>query len=270
MKLSRILSIALSSTLAVAIFAQSEEVIIPFDDASLEKELHIKVFQGDITIKGTNRQDVSVTYEIIEDEKEPNPVSTDEQGLKKISGGNLDLEMSSNDNLAQIKSHNWNKNIRLTIDVPTSIQLNIQKNIGGNVMVSDVEGKINIENNVGDIEVKNTVGMVSASTNAGDITCHFKEIPEAQNMLFTTTTGKIDLSLPSQFAANLKLKTDMGDIYSDLDLQMVKKELEPKTKEDGGSFKFFHSDYTFATINGGGPELTIKSKLGSIYLRAST
>ena len=265
----RIFLTALLCTLTMTIFAQSEEVTIPFDDATSDKELHIKIFQGEITIQGTNRQDILVTYEVIEDEKEEALSSTDKEGLKKISGGNLDLEMSSDNNLAEIKSHNWNKNIRFSIEVPTSIRLNIQKNIGGNVLVSDVKGNINIENNVGDIEVKSIVGMVSASTNAGDITCHFKEIPEAQNMLFTTTTGKIDLSLPALFAANLKLKTDMGDIYSDLDLQMVKKELEPKTKDDGDSFKFFHSDYTFATLNGGGPELTIKSKLGSIYLRAS-
>ena len=265
----RIFLTAIISTIAITIFAQSEEVAIPFADATSDKELHVKIFQGDITIKGTNRKDVLVTYEVIDKEKESTPVTEDKQGLKKISGGNLDLEMTSNSNVAKIKSHNWNRSIRLSIEVPTNIQLNIQKNIGGNISIADISGDVNIENNVGNIETENISGIVSASTNAGDIKCHFKEILNAQNMLFTSTTGKIDLSLPPQFAADLKLKTDMGDIYSDLDLQIVKKESEPETKDDAGNFRFLHSDYTYATVNGGGPELTIKSKLGNIYLRTS-
>ena len=79
--------------------------------------------------------------------------------------------------------------------------------------------------------------------------------------------SEIDVSLPAEYAASLKMKTDWGDIYSDLEI--TTQEVKPEFKKDdsGKGFKMFSDSWTYGTINGGGPELTLKTQMGSIYLR---
>ncbi len=252
-----------------ALRGQSDVVNIPLDDPAGAKKLKLNIFQGSVEILGKDRGDVLVEYKVVGSEEEDELTSTETEGLRKVSGSNLELEMSSEDNIVHIESQNWNKNIHFSIEVPRDIQISIQKNIGGKVSIADVKGNLNIENNVGDVEVKNAHGIVNASANAGNITCHFTEIPEPKNMLFTSMTGKIDLSFPPQFAANLKLKTDMGDIYSDLDFTMENRVQGPESESKDGKFRYFHSDFTYAILQGGGPEITVRSKMGNIYLRES-
>ncbi len=250
------------------LMAQSDEVLIPLNGDHANHRLKINIFQGEITVKGTERQDVKANYAVItQDSNDSDSFSTDKNGLKKISGGNLDLEMSSSGNTTLIKSHNWNKNIRFEIEVPKNMDINIQKNIGGSVTVVDVQGSVNIENNVGDVVTKNIRGIVNASTNAGALKIHFAEIPEAKNMMFTTTTGSIDISLPPQFDVDLVLKTEMGEIYSDLDLTIENKVPSPSSEQKDGVFKYSHSDHTYAKVGSGGPEISVTSRMGSIYLR---
>ena len=251
----------------ISAMSQSDEVTIPFDDPSAEKKLKIDLFQGDITITGTDRKDVLVKYEVTKEDEEPDNEGSDHQGLKKISGSNLDLEMSSAGNTAVIESHNWNQNIIFTIEVPSNTNLNVQKNIGGQVNVENLNGSINIENNIGDVVAKNMGGVVNASTNAGNVEVHFSSIPDSKNMMFTSTTGNVDLSLPAAFAADLKLKTDMGDIYSDLEIVIDDNAEKATTESKDGTFKYFNSHWTNASLNGGGPGITLRTKLGNIYLR---
>ena len=249
-------------------WGQTDKVLIPLDDPTASKELKINIFQGEIKVSGTDRQDVEAFYEVITNkDDEDTDEGGDHQGLRKISGGNLDLQMSSEDNVVAIQSQNWNKNIMLNIQVPRDMDVNIQKNIGGSVSVSDVRGTINIENNIGDVITKNIDGVVNASTNAGKLEIHFASIPTAKNMMFTSTTGSVDVTLPSQFDVDLILKTDMGEIYSDLDLIVENKVQPPASEKKEGVFKYSHRDHTYAKVGAGGPEITIISKLGSIYLR---
>ncbi len=249
-------------------FTQSNEVNIPFENPSSEKQLKIEIFQGDISIKASNRNDISVKYTIEEGESDED-TGQEHEGLRKISGTNLDLEMSCENNKAKISSHNWNKNLRFEIEVPKNIHLNIHKNIGGDISVESVVGNVNIENNVGNIVTNMIAGIVNASTNAGDLKIHFAEIPESKNMMFSSTTGSIDLTLPAAHKTTLKMKTEMGEIYSDLEIDVQQKNNAVEESNEGKHFRYFNNSWTHGTLNGGGDEITIRTKMGNVYLRGN-
>lgn len=252
----------------LSVFAQSDQVTIPIEDNTAGIILKINLFQGKISVKGSDRADVFVKYAAITSDEDADHNEIEEKnGLKKISGGNLDLEMTGDGNTVTIESSNWNKNIDFIIEVPRKMDLNIQKNIGGNVDIENIEGTVNVENNIGDVSISNVTGTVNASTNAGSVKVAFTEIPDPKNMMFTSTTGDIDVAIPSGFGVNLALKTDMGDIYSDLDLTIENKVQEPSREQDEGFFKYSQSNHTYAKVGAGGPELTLVTKLGNIYLR---
>ena len=150
--------------LTTSLFSQSEQVNIPFQDATAAKQLKIDIPMGEIRIKGTNRKDILVRYETSEEEEEQQDETSVEKnkGLKKIAGSNLNLEMTCSENVATIRASNWYRYLILDIEVPQNIALDIQKNIGDTVWVSNISGNVNIEINVGDIIAEGIKGLVNA------------------------------------------------------------------------------------------------------------
>lgn len=255
--------------IATSLFSQSDVVNIPFEDAGAAKKLKIHIPQGNIKIIGSDRQDILVRYHVTNEEEEETDRENEgkNKGLKRIAGSNLNLEMACQNNIAEITSSNWHRYLILDIEVPRNITLDIQKNIGDTIWIENISGNLNIENNVGDIIAKRISGLVNASTNAGSILVEFDKITSDKTMRLLSTTGQIDVSLPANHAANLKLKTDMGEIYSDLDISLQKSNIQSDTKNNNGDFSYFNDSWTSALLNGGGPEIALKTKLGNIYLR---
>ncbi len=250
------------------VYGQIETVKIPFENPAGVKKLKVDLFQSSIKIKGSDRQDILVKYEIMQHQEDRDAGNSGKAaGLKKISGSNVNLEMTCQNNVASIHAKNWNRYIAVEIEVPRNIELDIHKNMGDTILIEKISGNINIENNIGEIIVKNVSGIVNASNTAGNIYVHFDKIPAAKAMIFNSTTGEVDLTLPSNYKADLKMKTEMGEIYSDLDLVIKKSPLNSDRENKDGQFKYSNNDWTYASLNQGGPVITIKSKIGNIYLR---
>lgn len=256
--------------LAIQLDAQEKEVTVPFTNNSEEKELDIRVFSSDVIIKGTSRSDVLIKYRIEkpEDEDHDDDIPEKAMGLKKIGGNNFQFEISEKNNKVRIISQNWKNLIFLEIEVPKNIAININKQTGQNVQVSDIIGDINIENNVGSVTVNNVTGLVNASSSTGSIVVTFDEIPNPQNMMFNTITGDIDLTFPSTYKADLKMKSEWGDVYSDMEVETRKEEIkDSQSKTEDGKLRIISNSWTLGSLNGGGPEMTLKTQMGSIYLR---
>ena len=248
--------------------AQQSEVVVPFSNPDEGKYLKIKLFNGTLTIKGADRNDILVKYEAIkDDDHEDLEAPKEAQGLRKISDNSMNLSIGEKGNKAYVKSENWARPLNLTLEVPRDIELDIEKNMGGQLDVSDVHGDINAECAVGSISIDGVRGIVNASTAAGEIAIVFDQIPQPKAMMITNQTGNIDLTLPSDYKADLKMKTGWGEIYSDLDIETLPVKPEITKKDEEGEFKVVTDIWTHAKLNGGGDEVVLKSMMGNIYLR---
>jgi hypothetical protein len=253
-----------------SVFGQQKEVTVPFSDQNGKMKLDVQVFSGDIKIIGTSRQDALIKYSIEKHEDENDREDEKSSGMKKIGGGNFQFEIGEDNNTVKVRSQNFNSILLMEIEIPSEIDIDISKQIGQNIYIENIQGAINVENNVGSVTMKGISGSVNASSSTGEINVEFTKIDDSQSMTFNTITGNIDLTFNNAYKADLKMRTEWGDIYSDMNIETkVVEEPQSKNVSKNGGMKVISNNWTYGSLNGGGPEMTLKTQMGSIYLRAS-
>ena len=58
----------------------------------------------------------------------------------------------------------------------------------------------------------------------------------------------------------------MGDIFSDFDMAVEKGPKQVVTAKSG-TYRINQDSWTYGKVNGGGPEITLKSLQGNLYIR---
>ena len=89
-------------------------------------------------------------------------------------------------------------------------------------------------------------------------------------MSFSSLNGDIDVTLPADLKAKVKLKSDNGAVYSDLDIQVDASSRKPVVQDNSsghGRFRVQFDRATYGVINGGGPEIQLTTFNGNIYIR---
>ncbi len=244
-----------------------EEVTIPLSSPGDAARLDINIRNGNIVIKGSNRNDVMIKYSVEKPEDDEKNENDERKGLKKISTNNYDFGIEENNNTVSITSQSWFVHMDVEIEVPKNMDMEVENYMGGIISVDNISGELTIESYTGGITATNISGIVNASTYTGDIEISYSDIKPDSPMSFSNYTGAIDLTMPGSYQADLKMKTNWGEVFSDLDIVTKPTKPELKKEEDGKSYKLYTDSYTYATLNGGGPEILIKTQMGNIYLR---
>lgn len=241
------------------------ELTVPFSDPAKKGKVRIDIKTGSVEVRGTDRKDVLITYagrKAKEKDKEPT-----KDGLRRISGAAMDLEVSEKNNNIDIESDSWNLGVDLIVEVPKNVDLHVETYNDGNLHISDINGEIVADNYNGKIVAENISGSLVANTYNGGIKVTFNKVTADTPMAFTTYNGDVDLTLPENFKASLKMKTAQGEIFSAFDFSVKKNEPVTKTEKNSGTYKVYLDDWVKGDVNGGGPEFMIKNYNGDIYLR---
>lgn len=72
-------------------------------------------------------------------------------------------------------------------------------------------------------------------------------------MAFSTLNGKVDVTFPADVKANVKLKSDQGEIYSDFDVEVDKTMPKVKRTNEKGMVKLNIEDWVQGKLNCGRP-----------------
>jgi hypothetical protein len=262
--------------LAGSIFAQgANEFVVPLSDPAKRGKLKAHLNSGSITIKGTARKDVLVRYKSEEDEENEHDHEHDrdndhdksKDGLKRVSGGGMDLEAAENNNSVVVQSDSWNHSLNLEIEVPIGFDIEANTYNDGDLIVTNVQGELELTNYNGEITALNISGSVVATTYNGEIKITFDKVTPDTPMSYHTYNGDVDITFPVTFKASLKMKTEQGEIYTGFEMNVVSS--GPKKVEDkkGGGFKLMIDDWKKGDVNGGGPEVTLRTNNGDIYIR---
>jgi hypothetical protein len=87
-------------------------------------------------------------------------------------------------------------------------------------------------------------------------------------MAFTSLNGKVDVTLPAATRANLKLRSDQGEVYTDFDVQLKTSPSTPvENRGRNGKYRIEVNRAISGSINGGGPDFELRTFNGSIYVR---
>lgn len=190
-------------------------------------------------------------------------------GMKRLSGSSSGLEVEEDNNVVTISTESWKAATDLDIQVPVGSSLEIRSSMDGAVVVEGVNGEIDINNINGPVTVTNVSGNTLVHTVNGDVTVVLTRVAAGKPLSFSTMNGDIDVTLPADIKANLKMKSDQGEIYSDFDINMTRQpaQTEPSPKTEQGKYRITFDKSLYGMVNGGGPEVSFNTFRGDIYIR---
>lgn len=187
-------------------------------------------------------------------------------GMKKISGSSLKISAEEKNNVVEINNELWNRTTDLFIKVPKNFSLKLATVNNGNISVTGVNGDMEISNVNGEIKLKDVSGSASLDTTNGDVQVNFTSIKQGADMAFSTFNGDVNVTFPSTLKANIKAKSDMGDVYTDFDMAVAKNEPQVDRDASSGSYKVKIEQWVKGSINGGGPEMLFKTFNGDVII----
>ncbi|MBE0711406.1 MAG: hypothetical protein IH583_03405, partial [Candidatus Aminicenantes bacterium] len=115
----------------------------------------------------------------------------------------------------------------------------------------------------------NVSGNTLVHTVNGNIEVTLARVAADKPLSFSTMHGDIDVTLPAGVKANLKMKSEQGEIYSDFDINMTRTpaKSEAAEKTEQGKFRITFDKSLYGIVNGGGQEIGFNTFSGDIYIR---
>lgn len=186
---------------------------ISFSDKTTPGTLKINVAVAQVGIEGTNGDEVVVTTTL--DKK--GAAKVDDDGFRRLDQQEATFELVENGNIVTLRVAGglalpWlSAGAEFKIKVPRNTNLIIKTQLGDDIEIQNIGGDIEVSTMNGGISLENVSGSVIANTVGGKIDAEFKRPPQKPVSL-TTMNGGIELSLPAQTAANLRMRTMNGAI----------------------------------------------------------
>jgi len=239
---------------------------VPFSDPSRPGTVKVSLIVGSISVKASSTtKEVIVTSRAFGQERRDR--SRDTTGLHRL-GQSSGLSVEEDNNVVTVSVGRVRSgDVELEVPVRTNVQLNTVN--GRAVVVEGIEGDIEATTVNGSITLTGVSGAVVAHATNGQILATLKQVPPQKPMSFTSLNGSVDVTLPPSVKANLKLRSDQGDVYTDFDVQIQQ---GPRTtvndsRSGDGRYRLRIDNSILGTVNGGGPEIELRTFNGSIYLR---
>jgi len=257
---------------AAAVFsqdAQPDRVTVPFSDASRPKTLKASLINGSITVKGYDGKD-AIVEGVAGTGRSRRPERERSDGLRRIDIGGTGLAIDESDNVITVGTRAMNENISLNIQVPFNTSLKLHSVNGSDIIVDHIAGDVEIDNTNGNATATHISGAAVVHALNGKVLVSFDKISGDKPMSFSSLNGDIDVTLPTDTKARLKLKTDNGSVYSDFDIAVDSSARKPTVEENNsgkGRYRVRFDKTMFGTINGGGPEMALTTFNGNVYVR---
>jgi hypothetical protein len=243
-----------------------DQVNVPLSDPSRPPVIDVSLVQGSISVRGTNRKDVSVTARPEED-RPRRRYDANAEGLRRIPQ-TAGFRISEEGNRVKVSSDNPSRSINFEIEVPARSNLKLSTVNDGEILVENVDGDHEISNTNGGIALNNVSGSVTAGTTNGNVKATLTRVTSQREMAFTSLNGTVDVTLPPTTKANLRMRSNNGDVYSDFDVQLAPSTPSvEETRSSNGRYRINRNRAIVGTINGGGPEFELRTFNSNVYVR---
>jgi hypothetical protein len=301
------LAILAAAGLAVAQDARTDQVTVPLTNPGKPARVVISTFFGTIKVTGYDGKDVLITakprekslnegraartgyptvmvppdnalrayvdigraYSGTLDKDKEKEKKEKSAGMKQIPLESSGLTAEEEDNKVSIRFESYRRAYDLEVKVPVASALEVKGSNLDAITVENVSGEIDVSTHVGDAKLLNVAGPVTVNSTNGDIEVVLSKAALDKPMSFVSFFGDIDLTLPADAKASFRIKSVMGDLFTDFDLALktVPAEAEKSSTRESGRFRVSLDRSVFGTINGGGAEIKIQNNNGNVYIR---
>jgi DUF4097 and DUF4098 domain-containing protein YvlB len=243
-----------------------ETITIPLSKPSEPGLLKIAINSGNITVKGYSGKEVIVKAS---SRKSNYRGQSSKKGLKRIAVNTLEFRAEENDNYVIVDTKYYQA-IDFEVQVPKNFSLALKTVNDGKIYVENVNGIMEISNMNGPITLKDISGSVSADALNQDIKVSFVEVKPNTPMAFSSLNGDIDITFPKSLKADVKMKSERGELFTDFDIKMKpsKAEYTNTSGKNGKAYQVKVEKWIIGSINGGGPEFFFKNYNGDVIIRS--
>lgn len=252
----------LATTLATpgTVLAQSEEFSFDWSGQN-DRHLRVNLLSGGVRVQGYDGDQVLISVssdmaDLVEDEPE-------EGGMRRLPNGGQNLVVRQDGGEIIVRAGTADEAAQVAVRVPRNTRLTIHSTMDGAIAVENVIGEMDINSSAGPVEVIGLANAAVIHAHADDLVTSLatRELPGP--LVLTSWAGDVELTLPVDLSANLRWRTNFGDVLTNLDVQDIQTVTERKETDDGVRLEGF----TTARLNGGGPEISITAYTGDITLR---
>lgn len=248
--------------------AQKKEIdlfTIPLSNANKPGLLKLKQIAGSINVAAYDGNEVIVKVSVDEGKKKS---KESKYGMKRIGSSGLNISAEENDNEVEIDNEMWNNRADFEIKVPKNFSLKLGTVNDGDIYVEGVNGEMEISNVNGHITLKDVSGSATTDTTNGEVKVNFNNITIGADMAFSSFNGNVEVTFPSSLKANVKAKSEMGDIYTDFDMAVSENKPQVERGQSSKGYKVKIEQWVRGKINGGGPEMLFKTFNGDVLIKS--
>jgi len=259
----KILIITALLALPVSAFAETEEFI--FDVGGQQnRHLRVNVLHGGIVVRGYDGDQFKVTADF--DEVPVPEITVGGSGLMNLPNLANDLQVNQDDGMVIIRAGTEGQPVQLAIQVPRETRLTLTVSQGGDIRIDGVAGEMELQNSSGKINIEGIRNTVVANAHSDDLYASFAiaDLPGAST--FSSWSGNVELSLPANLKAELRWRSNYGEVLSDLAVTDIR---TISAREDTGDSARVEG-YTVASVNGGGPEISATSYSGNVVFKKTS
>ena len=246
--------------------AGAEELTVPLSDPGRPAEVEVKATFGAITVEAYDGRDVLIEADPPEGEENGDDEADAPEGMRRIPNRSFGLTAEEEDNRVAIKLEGYQSR-SLHVLVPRQTSVRVKTVNGGDLAVRGVEGEHELSNVNGGILAEDVSGTVVAHTTNGAVTVTLARAAAGAPMSFVTLNGDVDVTFPPGFAADLRLKTTNGEIYTDFDFEPSGSAPQIHRDREGGSYRVEVHQEVRGSINGGGAEVRMQTMNGDVLVR---
>jgi len=245
--------------------ASGDRLTVNFSDPARPGLLKVTSMNGGISVKTHAGRDVIIDSKASQNGNRRRPQGRAD-GLRRIGPNTSGITVEEENNVMSITTgFSGGSDIEIQVPVKTNLTLKVMN--GRAITVDGVDGEIEVNNANGDIILTNVSGSAVAHSSNGKLIASLKDLTPNKPMSFVSMNGDVDITLPGTAKANLKMRTDNGETYSDFDIQM-RPGTPPQVERNANGRTPIQTDKTLnGTINGGGPDFDLRTFNGDIFIR---
>lgn len=188
--------------------------------------LRLDMAWADIRITGVDGDTVTVESTLAQKSAKPDRPG----GLRRLDD-EVSFELTEHDNVVTLRlagDNPWaGHDAEFRISVPRAMALDLKTDAGGDLVVQGVEGDVEINNMNGDMQLEGLVGSAVLNTMNGEVRATYAQAPQ-KPVSIISMNGEVDLRLPADTKASIRLRTHNGSILTDFGEDAL------KTKSEGG------------------------------------
>lgn len=257
------------AAIAPAVQAQtqsgSDRIVVKLDDPARAAFVKASLVNGGITVKAYDGKEVIVEARARNEEAEK-PSS----GPKRLNISTTGLSIEEENNEVRVSTESYARTIDLTISVPVHTSVKLRAVNDGDIVVTGVDGDLDVDDINGSVTLNNISGSAVAHALNGHVHANFVKVNAQKPMAFSSLNGNIDVTFPADVKANVSIKSDRGDVFSDFDVQLqasAPQQVVEDGRANGGKYRVKIDKTVHGTVNGGGPEYQFTNFQGQIYIR---